>query len=114
MRGEARPLAVFTQPPFESVWLKTFDFFFTPIGVSQLMAGVRAALPVIEQGGKVFTHCQRGKHRSVAMAAAILIAMGHSAEEAMRLLRERRAVARPQTWYVKRQIKQFEKQWLKI
>lgn len=113
MRGETRPLAAFTQPPFNLVWLKTYDFFLTPIAVDKLMEGVQAALPVIQAGGKVLAHCQRGRHRSVAMAAAILIAMGHSAEDAMRLLHERRTMARPQTWYVWRQIKQFEKQWKK-
>ncbi len=111
MRGETRPLVVFTQPPFASVWLKTYDIFLLPIPVNKLMEGALAALPVIRAGGKVFTHCQRGKHRSVAMAAAILIAMGHSAEAAMRLLRERRPIADPHAWYVKPQIEKFEQQW---
>jgi hypothetical protein len=75
------------------------------------MEGVRAALPVIQGGGRVLTHCHKGRHRGVAMAAAILIAMGHTSEEAMRLLRERRQIADPQIWYIRWQIKKFEKQW---
>ena len=111
MIGTARPAAVFAEPPFRLLWLRTYDTFLTPIPVSKLMEGVRAALPVIRSGGRVLTYCAQGRHRSAAMAAAILIAMGHSAEEAMRLLRAKRRIARPQTWYIKRQIKKFEKHW---
>lgn len=112
MRGEQRPPAALQQP-FQVLWLKTYDLFFTPIPMAVLWRGVQAALPVIAQGGAVCVHCQRGRHRSVAMAAAILIAQGYPAEEAMQLLRARRKEARPQTWYIKRQIKRFEKEWLK-
>ena len=111
MRGESRPHAVFSQPPFSLVWFRTYDTFLTPVPVRVLMEGVRAALPVIEAGGRVLVHCQQGKHRSVAMAAAILIARGYSAEAAMQLLRARRQIASPQTRYVKRQIKKFERAW---
>ncbi len=111
MIGTARPAAALARPPFRLLWLRTYDTFLTPIPVSKLMEGVQAALPVICDGGRVLTYCARGRHRSAAMAAAILIAMGHPAEEAMRLLRARRRIARPQTWYVKRQIKKFEKHW---
>lgn len=111
MRGEARPPRAFAQPPFQVVWLKTFDTFLTPIPIHKLMEGVRAALPVIQSGGRILAHCHRGRHRGVAMAAAILIAMGYSADEAMRLLRERRAIAHPEAWYIRRQIKKFEEQW---
>jgi protein-tyrosine phosphatase len=72
---------------------------------------VRVALGVIEQGQAVLVHCQRGRHRSVALAAAILIAHGHPSAEAMRLLRQQRAVADPGIWYIKSQIVKFEKEW---
>jgi len=111
MIGTARPAAAFGEPPFRLLWLRTYDFFLTPIPVSKLVEGVQAALPVIRSGGRVLTYCAQGRHRSAAMAAAILIAMGHSAEEAMRLLQTGRRIARPQTWYIKRQIKKFEKHW---
>ena len=111
MIGTARPAAAFAEPPFRLLWLRTYDSFLTPIPVSKLMEGVRTALPVIRDGGRVLTYCAPGRHRSVALAAAILIAMGHPAEEAMRLLRAGRRIARPQTWYIKRQIKKFEKHW---
>jgi protein tyrosine phosphatase (PTP) superfamily phosphohydrolase (DUF442 family) len=111
MRGEKRPPAAFAQPPLDVLWLKTFDTFFTPIPIHKLMEGVQAALPVIQTGGRVLTHCHRGRHRGVAMAAAILIAMGYSADEAMRLLRDRRASAHPEAWYIRRQIRKFEQYW---
>ena len=111
MIGTARPAAAFGEPPFRLLWLRTYDSFLTPIPVSKLMEGVQAALPVIRSGGRVLTYCAQGRHRSAAMAAAILIAMGYSAEEAMRLLRTGRRIARPQTWYIKRQIKKFERHW---
>ena len=111
MRAESRPPAAFAEPPLNVLWLKTYDIFLLPIPVHKLMEGVRAALPVIENGGRVFTHCHKGRHRSVAMAAAILIGKGYSAEAAMGLLRERRALADPQAWHIRRQIKKFEKQW---
>jgi hypothetical protein len=55
----------------------------------------------------------QGKHRSVAMAAAILISMGHTGEEAIDLLTTARTVADPRRWYIRRQIKAFEIYWRK-
>ena len=113
MRAETRPHLVFNTAPLKSVWLKTYDVFFLPIPVKVLAQGVRSALAAIEQGQAVLVHCQRGRHRSVALAAAILIAHGHSAAEAMRLLRQQRAVADPEIWYIRRQIEAFETEWKK-
>jgi hypothetical protein len=47
------------------------------------------------------------------MGAAILIAMGQSAQEAMQLLRARRSAAEPQAWHIQWRIRQFEKHWHK-
>jgi len=112
MRGEVRPPVVFEREPFQVLWLRTFDTLFTPIPIHKLVEGVRAALPVIVRGERVLAHCHYGRHRGVAMGAAILIAKGLTADEAMRLLRERRAVADPKLWYIRRQIQKFEKHWL--
>jgi prolyl-tRNA editing enzyme YbaK/EbsC (Cys-tRNA(Pro) deacylase)/protein tyrosine phosphatase (PTP) superfamily phosphohydrolase (DUF442 family) len=111
MRGLRRPPAEFGQAPLASLWLRTYDTFFTPIPMSVLEQGVRAALPVIAQGRKVLVHCHFGRHRSVAMAAAILIAQGATAAKAMRQLRAQRAVADPHIWYIRRQIERFERHW---
>jgi protein tyrosine phosphatase (PTP) superfamily phosphohydrolase (DUF442 family) len=111
MRGEVRPPSEFSRPPLSVLWLRTFDYFFTPIPMNKLMRGVQAALPVIQEGGQVLTHCKQGRHRGVAMGAAILIAMGHTAEEAMSIICRQRESAHPQVWYVRRQILKFEKHW---
>ncbi len=111
MRGGHRPYSVYAQPPFTSLWLRTFDFPLTPIRMRTLEQGVRAALAVIARGRRVLVHCHRGRHRSVAMAAAILIAQGYTARDAMRLIRDRRAVADPQIWNSRRHIEKFERYW---
>lgn len=99
------------QPPRTVVWLRTFDFFLLPIPVKTLNRGVQAALPVIDAGHRVLVYCQAGRHRSVAMASAILIARGYTAKEAMQLIKQRRAVADPDAAHIRRQITKFETYW---
>ncbi len=111
MCGTIRPPEAFMQPPLQVLWLRTFDTIFTPIPMSALTKGVQAALPVIQDGGHVLAHCRHGRHRGVAMGAAILIALGHSAQEAMRLLRARRAQADPYAWHIRWRIEKFERHW---
>jgi len=111
MAGNRFPPKRLRQPPFQLLWLKTFDSFWTPIPIRKLFQGVRTALPVIERGERVLAHCSHGRHRGVAMGAAILIGMGHSAEEAMHLISTRRRIADPYTWYIKRRINKFERHW---
>lgn len=95
----------------EVLWLWTIDSPLTPIPVRTLRRGVDAALPVIERGQSVLVYCNAGRHRSVAMAAAILIARGHPAEEAMELIRLQRPIADPQAAHIRRQILKFEAHW---
>src|SRR5437773_5981463 len=113
MRAEPRPHAVYGTPPFSSLWLRTYDFFLTPIRMATLEQGAQAALAAIGRGQRVLVHCQRGRHRSVAMAAAILIAQGYTARDAMRLIAEKRPTADPQAWHIRRQIEAFERHWQK-
>ncbi|MCC7358016.1 MAG: dual specificity protein phosphatase family protein [Anaerolineales bacterium] len=111
MRAESKPHAAFSAPPLSVLWLRTFDIFLLPIRMRVLERGVRAAAPVIARGQKVLVHCHMGRHRSVAMAAAILIARGVTARAAMAQLAERRASADPYLWYIRRQIEKFERYW---
>jgi len=111
MVAHRRPAAEFDKPPLSALWLRTFDFFLLPIPVDLLAQGVRAALPVINDGYKVLTYCQAGRHRSVAMGAAILVGMGHPADEAMALIARRRATADPYAGHIERQIRKFEASW---
>ena len=111
MIGHIQPPEEFAKLPLNLLWLRTFDTFFTPIPIKKLMKGTQAALVAIQEGGRVLTYCAKGRHRSVAMGASILIAMGNSADEAMELLHTRRKIADPHIWYIKRQIRKFEKVW---
>ena len=92
--------------------LRTFDSPLMPIPTSALIRGARAALKVIGEGGIVYAHCSRGRHRSVAMAAAILIAQGLSAEDAIRLIKAQRPVADPEAAHIRPRIIEFGEIWL--
>lgn len=102
------------EPPLNYLWLRTFDSPIIPIPVQALVRGVQTALEVMGEGGKVYAHCARGKHRSVAMGAAILIAQGFSPEAAMSLIKERRAVADPYMFYIRRRIMLFARRWTAV
>jgi hypothetical protein len=95
----------------EVLWLRTFDFPLLPIPARTLNRGVKVALPVIHGGHGVLVYCEAGRHRSVAMASAILIGMGYPAEDAMKLISDRRAVADPWATHIQRQIRKFEAYW---
>ena len=105
------PAPVYRRPPFSTVWLPTIDTPITPMPLSALRAGVLAALPVLQRGEGVLAHCVFGRHRGVAMACCVLIGLGRSAEEAMALVDERRAVADPYVWYIRSRIEAFERDW---
>jgi hypothetical protein len=112
MRIERPPFRVSWNTPFDFLWLPTLDTPFTPVSLRVLKLGVKAALDIIEDGGKVYTHCAEGIHRSIAMGSAILIAQGFSAEHAMRLIKQKRPNADPYKWYVHRQIIRFARAWI--
>lgn len=113
MRWEARPLPDSHNPPLQLLWLRTHDFPLLPIPIKKLEQGTRAALDIFARGARVYTHCREGKHRSVAMASAILIAQGMNARDAMALIKARRARADPDMWYIKWRIEKFEREWKK-
>ena len=113
MIGQMAPDKIYTLPPFKTLWIKTYDTFFTPISIKKLLIGVEAALPIIQNKGKVLVFCMLGKHRSIAMGAAILISMGNTSEDAMNLLSTSRKAADPRMWYIRSQIMAFEKYWKK-
>lgn len=106
-----RPARGLSKLPAQVLWLRTFDLFLLPIPVRTLRRGVEVALPVIEDGQQVLVYCEAGRHRSVAMAAAILIGMGHTADQAMDLISDRRPVADPRAGHIERQIRKFEASW---
>lgn len=106
-----RPKLLPIGDPVRVVWLPTFDTPFTPIPMRVLLHGVEEALPVIRNSGKVLVHCRAGRHRSVAMACAVLIGNGYTADEAIQLVNDKRPAADPDIWYIQRRIRKFANYW---
>jgi len=113
MRVEQGPFPDPHDPPLDFLWLRTFDTLFIPIPISMLIRGTQAALKTIENGGKVYTHCAGGRHRAVAMGAAILIAQGHEPQAAMQLIKSQRSFADPDIFYIRWRILMFAQEWFK-
>jgi protein-tyrosine phosphatase len=111
MRFEKRPVPDPHDPPLDLLWLRTFDNPILVIPIRKLMRGTRAALEAIGRGGKVYTHCAQGVHRSAVMGASILIGQGYSPEAAMALIKSRRATADPDIFYIRKLILRFARQW---
>jgi protein-tyrosine phosphatase len=111
MRFDRRPFEDGHTPPLDFLWLRTFDNPLLVIPIHSLRRGAMAALETIRQGGKVYAHCQRGRHRGVAMGAAILIALGHPAEEAIQLIKVQRPIADPDVFYIRNRILRFARQF---
>ena len=108
LRGRAPAVG---NPPMAYLRLRTIDSPLFPIPIAALMRGAQTADQVLRSGGKVYVHCSRGRHRGVAMAAAVLIARGLSAEVAIRMIKDKRAQADPDAGYIRRRILLFEQGW---
>lgn len=111
MRFISKLPADLPHPPMEVLWLRTFDNPFMPMPLKKIAQGTQRALEVIQQGGKIYSHCAKGRHRSVVMGAAILIAQGHSPEAAIDLIKEKRPVSDPRVFYIRRRIFDFAHYW---
>jgi protein tyrosine phosphatase (PTP) superfamily phosphohydrolase (DUF442 family) len=107
-----RPSESLRNAPVRLMWLPTIDSPITPIPIRTFRRGVEAALPVIDGGDSVLVHCHAGVHRSVAMACCVLIGRGYSADDAVQLVKTKRAIADPDKWYIRRRIRKFETYWL--
>ncbi len=93
-------------------WVPTIDFIFLPINAKKLMNTALAMSKKIQSGEKVLCFCRMGRHRSVAMAAAILITQGYSAEDAMHRIKLKRPIADPYARHIKKTIYHFENLWI--
>ena len=107
-----RPPFELMRTPFKLVRLPTLDSPLIPLPLWLLRRGVEAALPVLNQGGRVLVYCRAGRHRSVAMACCILIGLGMTADTAMHLVATGRPVADPHAPHIERRIRAFERDWL--
>ena len=61
----------------------------------QMRDGVDWVLEHLANGGRAFMHCEHGVGRGPLMACAVLVAQGHSAPEALRIVRAGRWQALP-------------------
>jgi hypothetical protein len=114
MRFEKRPARDLHQPPIHFLWLPTIDSPGLVIPIRSLIRGVHAALQTFKEGGKVYVHCAKGRHRGVAMGAAILIALGYDPDEAIELIKARRPSADPDAFYIRSRILRFAHAWQTI
>jgi dual specificity MAP kinase phosphatase len=96
------------------LWLRTFDSPVILIPIQKLIEGTHTALETIQAGGRVYSHCAKGRHRSVAMGAAILIAQGQTPQAAMDLIKKKRPIADPEMFYIRSRIMMFARQWQRL
>jgi len=109
-----RPSNELNLSPLQLLWIPTIDSPITPMSIAKLQRGVEAGLKVIEDGYGVLSHCRAGVHRGAAMACCVLIGLGYSAAEAIQLVEEKRRVADPSIWYIRKRIEKFETHWGEI
>lgn len=95
-----------------TLWVPWLDIKFIPINPRLLRRAVVASRQVIQNKGKVYVYCRVGRHRSVVMGSAILIAQGYDAKKSMRLIKKQRPVADPDSKYITKSILNFERFWL--
>lgn len=88
---------------------KTIDSLATPIPLKFLIEGSKEADIVLKNGGKVLVHCKYGVHRSVAMVVAILMYQGLSKNHATKLVKQKRKVADPDSYWIKYRLDQLQK-----
>ena len=76
----------------------------------QMQAGVNWVIDHIGQGGRAFLHCEHGVGRGPLMACAVLVAQGHSAPQALRMVRAARWQAMPNDRQLAALLS-FEREW---
>jgi protein tyrosine phosphatase (PTP) superfamily phosphohydrolase (DUF442 family) len=87
------------------LYLPTPDTY--PLSLDELEAGSRWVNQQIVQGQRVLIHCEHGVGRSVLLTAAVLVARGMSADQAMALIMRKRWQAAPNHRQMRR-LQEFE------
>jgi protein-tyrosine phosphatase len=77
---------------------------------AQMQDGVDWVLAQLADGGRAFLHCEHGVGRGPLMACAVLVAQGHSAPQALRLVRSARWQALPNDRQLAALL-EFERAW---
>ena len=76
----------------------------------QRLKGVAPAVAHIQNGGNVMVFCKAGRHRSAAMTSCILVGLGHTTDEAIKIVED----ARPEVEIreaIRQTIYNFEQVW---
>ena len=89
----------------ELLYLPTPDT--KPLSVEQMMEGAKWANERMEQGGNVLIHCEHGVGRSALLTCAVLVYGGMHAQDALRLVQQKRWQAAPNHKQIER-LRQFE------
>jgi Dual specificity phosphatase, catalytic domain len=76
----------------------------------QMRDGVEWVLSRVDGAGKAFLHCEHGVGRGPLMACAVLVAQGHTAPEALRMVRSARWQALPNDRQLAALL-DFERRW---
>jgi protein tyrosine phosphatase (PTP) superfamily phosphohydrolase (DUF442 family) len=79
---------------------------------SQLLKGVKPTVGALQASEGVMDFCKAGKHRSATMTACVLVGLGHTADEAISMVKQGRAKADFKPAHIER-IKSFEEVWTK-
>lgn len=111
MRAEKYAFSFIKRRPIKTIWVPTFDRAYTPIRARQIVRPTHAALTTIKEGQKVYVYCYAGRHRSVLMGTAILIAQGHTVKSATQLIASKRLVADPEATHIYKVIEKFAETW---
>ena len=111
MQAEYYSWASHRRGGIRTLWVPTIDWWLFPIYPWYVMPAVKRALAVIGRGGTVYCHCRQGRHRSVLLAACILIAQGNSVDQAIATLKHARGVADPEAPHILRGIRAFAVAW---
>ena len=99
------------QPPLTLVHTRATDLghrLIYPTG--QILKGVEPAVSAIQNGDKVMVFCKAGKHRSATMTSCILVGLGHSADEAIKIVEAGRSEAEIKETH-RKTIQKFERHW---
>jgi dual specificity MAP kinase phosphatase len=77
--------------PENYLWLPTMDH--TAPDLDAMDRGVAYVQRALRNGDKILIHCHAGMGRSALLCAAVLVAEGHSADEAWAIVKARRPIA---------------------
>lgn len=77
------------------------------------MKGVKPAVAAVQNGDKVMVFCKAGKHRSATMTACVLVGLGHTTDEAIKIVESGRKQAEIKETHRER-IRKFEQTWTAV